>query len=82
MESWTNAEEEFDAPKEQEPVSPYPNTLPTVIVMTVQEWAAVPGNPHQRDTDRHLATAAHLRSPSLAHLQMNAARLPDGDGRR
>lgn len=52
--------------------------FPTTIIMTVAEWIDVPGNPHQRDTERHLIRAKHLRNPSPAHLQVNAAQLPDG----
>jgi hypothetical protein len=46
--------------------------------MSVADWIAIPGNTHQRDTDRHLLRALHLRRPSPAHLQVNAAQLPDG----
>lgn len=46
--------------------------------MTVKEWIAVPANPIQRDTERHLAKAFHLMTPSPSHAYVFAAELPDG----
>jgi hypothetical protein len=52
--------------------------LPTIRKLSVEEWIAVRPNPRQRDTDRHLLRAVHLRQPNPTHLQVNAAVLPDG----
>lgn len=50
------------------------------IIMSPAQWAGVPDNPIQRDTQRHAERAkrAHLRHPSPVHRFVSAARLPDG----
>ena len=50
------------------------------VDMTVDEWIAVPDNPRQRDTERHLRRAKHLLSPSPTHAIVSMA--TDGSGRR
>jgi hypothetical protein len=48
--------------------------MSTTITMTVGEWAAVLDNPRQRDTERHLRSAAHLLNPSPTHAHVSMAR--------
>jgi len=47
--------------------------------MTVKDWIAVPSNPIQRDTERHLARAKHLLTPQQSHMFVFAAELPSGN---
>ncbi len=46
--------------------------------MLVEDWIAVEPNPIQRDTERHLAKAKHLRVPHPTHSVVHAAELPSG----
>lgn len=49
--------------------------------MSLHQWLQVPDNPRQRDTIRHATKAAkdHLSEPSLTHLEVSAAELPNGE---
>lgn len=49
-----------------------PSVSHTYTTMTPQEWANIPDNPRQRNTERHLARASHLlnSSPTHAHVIM------------
>jgi hypothetical protein len=46
--------------------------------MTIQEWAAIPDNPIQRDTVRRAAKANHLVTWEPVHSIVEMAMLPDG----
>jgi hypothetical protein len=46
--------------------------------MTVDEWHGVPDNPRQRDTERHLQRATHLKAPSPTHSRVAMAMTADG----
>jgi len=48
------------------------------IEMTAAEWAAIPDNPIQRNTELHARRAKHLRNPSPFHRFVDMAVLPDG----
>lgn len=50
------------------------------LKMTVKEWCSVLDNPRQRDTVAHAkkASKAHLKSASITHKVVAAARLPGG----
>ena len=48
------------------------------VEMTARQWAAVPANPRQRDTEAHAKKAKHLRTYDPVHRFVNMARLPDG----
>ena len=49
-------------------------------VISISQWANIPDNPRQRDTQRHAVKSSkhHLAKPSLTHLEVSAAELPDG----
>jgi hypothetical protein len=49
------------------------------IEMSVSEWIAVPDNPRQRDTEKHLHKAKHLLSPSPIHARVSMAISPTGE---
>ena len=48
--------------------------------MTPTQWAKVPDNPIQRDTEKHArkAQTRHLRRPALSHCRTALAELPNG----
>lgn len=46
--------------------------------MSVEEWAAVPDNPRQRDTEARLKKARHLLERSPTHQQVAMAKCFDG----
>ena len=49
------------------------------IEMTPAEWAKVPDNPRQRDTELHAKSAIkYLQVPQPPHAQVEMAALPDG----
>lgn len=52
--------------------------LPERMNMTPEEWASVPDNTGQRDTELHARGAHHLYKKSPAHLVVNMAQAPDG----
>lgn len=49
-----------------------------VVEMTVDEWAVVPPNPRQRNTQAHARKNKKLHTLDPLHASVNAARLPDG----
>ena len=46
--------------------------------MTLAEWALIPANPIQRDTEKRARTAKHLSVFNPAHLRASLCLLPDG----
>lgn len=44
--------------------------------MTPEEWANIPDNPRQRDTERHLRRSSHLLNPSPTHAHVIMAFCP------
>lgn len=48
------------------------------ITMTVAEWAQVPDNPRQRDTESHVKRARHLLRASPAQARVSMAEMPNG----
>lgn len=48
------------------------------LSMTPREWALVPGNPRQRDTEARVQKAKHLLTPVEDHRVVKMAVLPDG----
>lgn len=52
----------------------------SVLYLSVPDWCSVPGNPRQRDTEKHAKKAlrSHLRHASPEHAQVSAAQLPNG----
>ncbi len=54
--------------------------LPSHIRMAISEWTKIEDNPIQRNTERHASKALknHLSHPSVTHLEVSAAQLPDG----
>lgn len=53
--------------------------MPIFTVMTPAQWALVPDNPRQRDTERHLARAKHLLTPQKAHSDVQMAATAAGE---
>lgn len=49
-----------------------------IWTMTPVQWADVPDNPRQRNTEWRAARAAHLKLPHPTHAKLNMARLPNG----
>lgn len=49
-----------------------------MTTMTVAEWAAIPDNPRQRDTERRAANAKHLFQLEAAHTLVHMAEWDDG----
>lgn len=55
--------------------------MPIFTVMTPAQWAAIPDNPIQRNTEKHLAGATHLLTPQKAHADVMMGVTPDGKRR-
>lgn len=49
-----------------------------MTTMTPSEWAQVPDNPRQRDTEKRAMTAKHLHTLEAAHLLVHMAEWPGG----
>lgn len=59
---------------------PKPGVEVYIVPMTIEEWAAVPGNPRQRNTEAHAKVAlAWLTRFSPTHLDVAMAELPNGN---
>jgi hypothetical protein len=56
----------------------FPGAWRERIAMSASEWAKIPDNPIQRDTELHARRAKHLHSPSPMHRFVVMAELPDG----
>lgn len=54
-------------------------TKASVLIMSVEDWIAIPDNPIQRDTERHASKAKHLHNPLAPHRHVWAAVKPDGN---
>jgi hypothetical protein len=52
--------------------------LPDLRRMSIPEWASIPDNPIQRDTDKRLLKATHLTPFKPVHRLVSMAVLPDG----
>lgn len=63
--------------QEAEP-RPEPFGLPTMRVMSLADWIAVPDNPRQRDTESRAGRAVHLDKFDPTHAVVHMATLPDG----
>jgi len=57
-----------------------PKTNVSATLMTPSQWAEVPDNPRQRDTEDHARKAMgnHLKDYSSSHVTVHMAALPDG----
>lgn len=62
--------------------APMAGARPQNIEMTVAEWLEVADNPRQRDTERHLARAKHLLTPSPTHRRVAMAQATGDENRR
>lgn len=54
------------------------DSAPHTTEMSVESWQKVPDNPRQRDTDRHLQRAHHLKIESPTHSRVSMALTADG----
>jgi len=56
------------------------NVKESIIEMSVREWASIPDNPRQCNTEANAIRAAknHLREPSPTHKWVHMAELPNG----
>jgi hypothetical protein len=63
---------------EPEAQATFPGAWLERIAMSSSEWAKVPDNPIQRNTELHARRAKHLRLPSPMHRFVVMAVLPDG----
>lgn len=52
--------------------------LPDHVEMTAEQWANVPDNPRQRDTENRAKRANYLLIPMQTHAVVSMAILPDG----
>lgn len=50
-----------------------------MIKMTVDQWADVPDNPRQRNTEFHAQKSKHLDRLEATHTLVSMAKLPNGD---
>lgn len=63
----------------KQPLKPGTYRYAETVEKDLEWWISVPGNPRQRDTQRHLSRAWHLWTPDPTHNHVVAGRTPDGE---